>query len=186
MTLQDEVKSQFIDLLREVEPYLPQDNGKDIEAVGAPVDYVTDLATRLSNIANVYYAVPEGMVEFRASLDKFTAADGKAVVVQLDTMNCIKNIVALSQLIGTTVTVRGLQGDIEALAETPPPEIEAGDHPDQTTFDDLEHLDNTSEPDIDAIHSAAVADVQTESTAEPDEGSPGNVSRFGKAKSGQA
>ncbi|GMW02621.1 MAG: hypothetical protein AMXMBFR84_37570 [Candidatus Hydrogenedentota bacterium] len=32
----------------------------------------------------------------------------------------------------------------------------------------------------------AVADVQTESIAEPDEGSPGNVSRFGKAKTGQA
>ena len=78
----------------------------------------TGVADRIANIASAYFEIPTGIAEIRATVEGYTvkADDDKAIKVTMVAPNTQDNRVKLAIIADSTVTIRTLQGDIEAVS----------------------------------------------------------------------
>lgn len=95
----------------------------------------TELAERITNIAQVHLGTPSGIVELRAGVKSYAVDmdDGKALKIVATAPNTQDNRMKLAIIGHAVVTIRMLQADIEA-AKTG----ENSEDPDQMDIGELE------------------------------------------------
>lgn len=135
MKTAEKLKEQFKEVLEEFVGYKdigedPQERAESAEEIGRALD-------RLTNIAQTYYDAPAGLVELRGHLGKcaFDMDPEKPLIeVKVTLAKNMDNLMALAMM-GNSVTVRGLQLDLEKASMA----TAAAEHPGQGDL--VEHIE---------------------------------------------
>ena len=140
MKTEDVVKGRFNAILADfcvnlAEQTLKEMNGEEMteEEVEARATGIVD---QLMNVTKVYYEAPEGLVEMRGHLGKcaFDMDPEKPLIeVKITLAKNMDNLMALAR-IGNSVTIRGLQLDLEKSGSKQKP-AEDAEHPGQTDLE---------------------------------------------------
>lgn len=87
-----------------------------VNAVHGDTVSITDVVDKIMAGVEVYCGDLAGLIEIRASLQKFTVQPGKEIQIQAACYNEPDNVVRLARM-GQSLTLLGLELDLEAAAE---------------------------------------------------------------------